>query len=53
MVQGVLADEDWATTLTAEDRRGLTPLFCTHVPPYGEVRLNMAKRLELRGDTAH
>jgi hypothetical protein len=37
-------------TLTVEDRRGLTPLFWTHVAPYGEVRLNMAKRLELRGD---
>ena len=40
MVQDVLAD-DWADRLTDVDHRGLTPLFCTHVAPYGEVRLNM------------
>jgi Tn3 transposase DDE domain len=50
LVQDVLAEPGWSGTLTAEDRRGLTPLFWTHVAPYGEVRLNMAKRLELRGD---
>ena len=33
MVQDVLADDDWASTLTDEDRRGLTPLFWTHVAP--------------------
>jgi len=32
--------------------RGLTPLFWTHVAPYGKVKLNMTKRLALRGDTA-
>jgi hypothetical protein len=37
--------------LTAEDRRGLTPLFWTHVAPYGEVERNMTRRLELRGET--
>ena len=26
LVQDVLADGDWAATLTAEERRGLTPL---------------------------
>jgi TnpA family transposase len=50
LVQDVLAEPAWSDTLTVEDRRGLTPLFWTHVAPYGEVRLNMAKRLELRGD---
>jgi hypothetical protein len=38
--------------LTAEDRRGLTPLLWTHVAPYGEVKLNMGKRLALRGDAS-
>lgn len=33
--------------LTEADRRGLTPLFWTHVAPYGEVRLNMQRRLDL------
>jgi len=40
---------DWAAVLTAEDQRGLTPLFWTHVLPYGEVRLDMTARLTLGG----
>jgi TnpA family transposase len=39
MVQDVLAYDMWADRLTAEDKRGLTPLFWAHVAPYGEVRL--------------
>jgi TnpA family transposase len=49
MVQDVLADPMWADRLTAEDRRGLTPLFWAHVAPYGEVRLDMGRRLPLHG----
>ena len=49
MVQDVLADQTWADRLTAEDRRGLTPLFWAHVAPYGEVRLDMGRRLPLHG----
>ncbi|WP_157904280.1 Tn3 family transposase, partial [Parafrankia soli] len=47
MVQDVLADDDWAEQLTDADRRGLTPLFWTHVAPYGEVKLDMTSRLVL------
>lgn len=47
MLQDVLADDAWADALTAEDRRGLTPLFWTHVSPYGEVKLDMRNRLAL------
>ena len=47
MVQDVLADDRWADRLTVEDRRGLTPLFWAHVAPYGEVRLDMGRRLSL------
>jgi TnpA family transposase len=47
MVQDVLADEEWAAQLTDADRRGLTPLFWTHVAPYGEVKLDMTSRLAL------
>lgn len=50
MVQDVLADDDWAAQLTDADRRGLTPLFWTHVAPYGEVKLDMTSRLAL-GET--
>ncbi len=38
--------------LTDADRRGLTPLFWTHVLPYGEVHLDLGKRLSLRGTAA-
>jgi hypothetical protein len=47
MVQEVLALPEWEGVLTADDRRGLTPLFWSHILPYGEVRLNMARRLAL------
>lgn len=49
MVQDILADENLAAALSAEDRRGLTPLFWTHVAPYGEVKLDMSSRLTLGG----
>ena len=47
MVQYVVADDNWTRSLTPEDRRGLTPLFWTHVAPYGEVKLDMNSRLML------
>ena len=37
--------------MTDVDYRGLTPLFWGHVAPYGEVRLNMTKRLTLSTPT--
>lgn len=51
MVQEVLALPEWEGVLTADDRRGLTPLFWSHILPYGEVRLNMAQRLALGSPT--
>ena len=47
MIQDILAEPERAGGLTAEDLRGLTPLFWAHVRPYGEVKLNMTKRLAL------
>ena len=47
MIQDILTDDRWVDRLTAADRRGLTPLFWSHVAPYGEVRLNMDRRLDL------
>ena len=46
MLQDLLAEPDW-DVLTPEDQRGLTPLFWSHVLPYGEVKLNMTSRLPL------
>jgi TnpA family transposase len=45
MVQDVLKDEAWLKRLTKEDYRGLTPLFYSHVEPYGMLQLDMTKRL--------
>lgn len=47
LVQQVLADPKWADKLTAADRRGLSPLFWTHVNPYGRFDLDMNSRLDL------
>jgi TnpA family transposase len=52
MIQDVLADPEWANTLTPEDRRGLTPLFTSNMTPYGEVRLNMTSRIALSHNPA-
>ncbi|MET8405387.1 hypothetical protein [Streptomyces sp900116325] len=46
-MQQVLADEKWAAMLTPADRRALSPLFWTHVNPYGRFELDMNSRLEL------
>jgi len=50
MIQDLLAEPAWAQVLAEEDRRGLTPLCWAHVLPYGEVKLNMARRLSLSAD---
>jgi TnpA family transposase len=46
MIQDVL--DDGLIELSADDLRGLTPLFWTNIAPYGEVRLNTSARLALR-----
>jgi len=48
MVQEVLAEGEWMKRLTKEDYRGLTPLFYSHVNPYGILRLDMTERLPIR-----
>lgn len=47
LMQQILADEKWAHTLTEADRRALSPLFWTHVNPYGRFELDMNSRLDL------
>jgi TnpA family transposase len=47
LLQAVLRDPAWAVQLTGEDRRGLSPLFWSHVSPYGRFRLDMGARLDL------
>ncbi|WP_432159207.1 MULTISPECIES: Tn3 family transposase [unclassified Streptomyces] len=47
MLQDILGEPEWADLLTPADRRGLAPLFWSHVRPYGEVNLDMDARLNL------
>ncbi|ARV57981.1 transposase [Nostocales cyanobacterium HT-58-2] len=47
MIQKILAEPTWMKRMTKEDFRGLTPLFWSHVNPYGTFRLDMNERLEL------
>lgn len=35
MIQQMLAEPDWQQRMTEADWRGMTPLFCGHVNPYG------------------
>ncbi|TDC19328.1 hypothetical protein E1265_24100 [Streptomyces sp. 8K308] len=49
MLQDVLTEPRWSDLLTPADRRGLTPLFWTHVRPYGEVKPDMRSRPEIGG----
>jgi hypothetical protein len=51
MLQDILGEPEWADLLTPADRRGLTPLFWSHVRPYGEVNLDMAAGLSLATTT--
>lgn len=48
-VDRAYADPKCLTKLTSgADRRGLSPLFWTHVNPYGRFELDMNSRLDLR-----
>jgi TnpA family transposase len=47
MIQDVLTESTWQKRLTKEDYRGLTPLFYSHVEPYGMLQLDMSRRLAL------
>jgi len=48
LIQDVLADG--LVELTDEDRRGITPLFWSHISPYGEVKVDMTRRISLLAD---
>jgi hypothetical protein len=45
MIQDTLAEP--ADKLGDADRRGLTPLFTVNMTPYGEIQLNLDRRLDL------
>jgi hypothetical protein len=47
LLQRVLEDPSWSARPTDADRRGLTPLFCSNVNPYGRFTLDMDTHLDL------
>ncbi|MFD9323546.1 Tn3 family transposase [Streptomyces sp. NPDC060053] len=47
LLQDILSEEKWQKRLTDADRRALSPLFWTHVNPYGRFEPDMNSRLDL------
>lgn len=47
MLQQVLGEETWHDRMQANDLRALTPLFYSHVNPYGNFKLNLQERIEI------
>lgn len=47
MLQDILAEPGRLDRLTPADRRGLTPLFWSHVKAHGEILLDMDRRLQI------
>ncbi|GAA3487652.1 Tn3 family transposase [Streptomyces cremeus] len=47
LLQEILSEGKWQKWLTDADRRALSPLFWTHVNPYGRFELGMNSHLAL------
>jgi len=47
LMQAVLNEPAWAARMTDEDRRAMSPLFWANINPYGEIHLDMGRRLGL------
>jgi TnpA family transposase len=47
LIQQVLSESMWFEKMKVEDFRALTPLFYSHINPYGNFKLDMNKRLYL------
>lgn len=52
LLQDILSEEEWQKKLTDADRRALSPLFWTHVNPYGRFELDMTSHLDLAAAAA-
>ncbi len=47
LTQAVLAEPEWAERMTPADHRALSALFWSNINPYGEIHLDMSRRLGL------
>ncbi|MFD4653210.1 Tn3 family transposase [Streptomyces sp. NPDC055817] len=52
LLQDILSEEKWQKRLTDADRWALSPLFWTHVNPYGRFELDMNSHLDLAAAVA-
>lgn len=52
LLQDILSEQKWHKRLTDADRRALSPLFWTHVNPYGRFELDTKSHLDLAAATA-
>ncbi|MEU5211201.1 Tn3 family transposase [Streptomyces sp. NPDC020742] len=52
LLQDILSEEKWQKRLNDADRRALSPLFWTHVNPYGRFELDMNSHLALAAAAA-
>ena len=51
LLQAVLEVPEFHDSIGDDERRALTPLFWSHVNPYGRFRLNMDTHLDLSGSS--
>ena len=47
MIQRVLGQPHWDKRLNQSDKRAITPLMFSHINPYGTIKLDLNKRIEL------
>ena len=47
MLQSVLVGPTWATRMTADDHRALSPLGHAHINPYGRFEIDLGSRIDL------
>ncbi|MFJ4916678.1 Tn3 family transposase [Streptomyces sp. NPDC088726] len=52
LLQEILSEEKWQKRLTDADLRALSPLFWTHVNPYGRFELDMNSHLALASEVS-
>ena len=48
MLQEVISESDWLDKMTEEDKRAISPLLQEHINPYGQIQLDMSKRLKIK-----
>lgn len=49
LLQQIIKETNFASKLTLEDKRAITPLFYNHVSQYGTYTLDMKKRIDITG----